>query len=268
MRPADEHRVAEREAFDVLRADPRHHEVTHPAHPLGPRAVATTVRVLRRLRRLWRDALHPVAHPAVRRPTPDRQRHRLLVDLRRQPADHAVHDRRRRARPGMEQLVVRGQRRVRPRAAPRRRHPRPTRPGSPPTTRPRASRPTLVAELAGPCRSGDDDAIDTRRRAIERAPRAPRLPSTAVPISPTRPTRSCPRSVWLVGGDGWAYDIGFGGLDHVLLDRPGRERARPRHRGVLQHRRAGVEGDAPRRGREVRVGRQGDLARRISACSP
>ena len=24
------------------------------------------------------------------------------------------------------------------------------------------------------------------------------------------------RSVWLIGGDGWAYDIGFGGLDHVL----------------------------------------------------
>ncbi len=24
------------------------------------------------------------------------------------------------------------------------------------------------------------------------------------------------RSVWLVGGDGWAYDIDFGGLDHVL----------------------------------------------------
>jgi pyruvate-ferredoxin/flavodoxin oxidoreductase len=24
------------------------------------------------------------------------------------------------------------------------------------------------------------------------------------------------RSVWLVGGDGWAYDIGSGGLDHVL----------------------------------------------------
>jgi pyruvate-ferredoxin/flavodoxin oxidoreductase len=25
-----------------------------------------------------------------------------------------------------------------------------------------------------------------------------------------------PKSVWLVGGDGWAYDIGFGGLDHVI----------------------------------------------------
>ena len=23
-------------------------------------------------------------------------------------------------------------------------------------------------------------------------------------------------SVWLIGGDGWAFDIGFGGLDHVL----------------------------------------------------
>src|SRR5439155_2538429 len=24
------------------------------------------------------------------------------------------------------------------------------------------------------------------------------------------------RTVWIVGGDGWAYDIGYGGLDHVL----------------------------------------------------
>jgi pyruvate-ferredoxin/flavodoxin oxidoreductase len=27
------------------------------------------------------------------------------------------------------------------------------------------------------------------------------------------------KSVWLVGGDGWAYDIGYGGLDHVLGSR-------------------------------------------------
>lgn len=25
-----------------------------------------------------------------------------------------------------------------------------------------------------------------------------------------------PRSMWIVGGDGWAYDIGYGGLDHIL----------------------------------------------------
>ncbi|MDX1693051.1 MAG: pyruvate:ferredoxin (flavodoxin) oxidoreductase [Ketobacteraceae bacterium] len=26
----------------------------------------------------------------------------------------------------------------------------------------------------------------------------------------------CKKSVWIIGGDGWAYDIGFGGLDHVM----------------------------------------------------
>lgn len=28
--------------------------------------------------------------------------------------------------------------------------------------------------------------------------------------------RGSSESVWIIGGDGWAYDIGFGGLDHVL----------------------------------------------------
>jgi pyruvate-ferredoxin/flavodoxin oxidoreductase len=27
------------------------------------------------------------------------------------------------------------------------------------------------------------------------------------------------KNVWIVGGDGWAYDIGYGGLDHVLSTR-------------------------------------------------
>ena len=45
-----------------------------------------------------------------------RERHRLLVDLRRQPADDAVHDEPRRPRAGVGELAVRGQRRVRPRA--------------------------------------------------------------------------------------------------------------------------------------------------------
>lgn len=26
------------------------------------------------------------------------------------------------------------------------------------------------------------------------------------------------KSIWIVGGDGWAYDIGFGGIDHVLAN--------------------------------------------------
>ncbi|MEG2597450.1 MAG: 2-oxoacid:acceptor oxidoreductase family protein, partial [Oscillospiraceae bacterium] len=27
------------------------------------------------------------------------------------------------------------------------------------------------------------------------------------------------KSIWILGGDGWAYDIGFGGLDHVIASR-------------------------------------------------
>jgi len=53
---------------------------------------------------------------------------------------------------------------------------------------------TLKARLAG---------VDGQRDA-----RARRLLSLADEL--------VPKSFWIVGGDGWAYDIGFGGLDHVL----------------------------------------------------
>ena len=26
------------------------------------------------------------------------------------------------------------------------------------------------------------------------------------------------KSVWIVGGDGWSYDIGYGGVDHVIAN--------------------------------------------------
>ncbi len=49
------------------------------------------------------------------------------------------------------------------------------------------------------------------------------------------------KSVWIVGGDGWAYDIGYGGLDHVSGQRTQREPAGARHRGLFQHRRPSLE---------------------------
>ena len=63
---------------------------------------AAALRVLRRLRRLRRDALHQTAHPALRRSAAHRERHRLLLDLRRQSADHSLHEESRMAadRPG------------------------------------------------------------------------------------------------------------------------------------------------------------------------
>jgi pyruvate/2-oxoacid:ferredoxin oxidoreductase beta subunit len=72
------------------------------------------------------------------------------------------------------------------------------------------------------------------------------------------------KSVWIVGGDGWAYDIGYGGLDHVLGQRRKRQRARARHRGLLEHRRPAVEVDPHRRGRRSSPSPENPAARRIS----
>jgi pyruvate-ferredoxin/flavodoxin oxidoreductase len=51
------------------------------------------------------------------------------------------------------------------------------------------------------------DALRERLREVP-GPEARRLESLADYL--------VKKSVWIVGGDGWAYDIGFGGLDHVL----------------------------------------------------
>ena len=92
------------------------HAVEHDPGQGRPAAPAA-LRVLRRLRRLRRDAVPQAPEPALRRPRRHRQRDRLLVHLRRQPAHHAVDRQSRRARPGVGQLAVRGQRGVRPRHA-------------------------------------------------------------------------------------------------------------------------------------------------------
>ena len=149
----------------------------------GPRAA---VRVLGRLRRLRRDAVHQARHPAVRRPDDRRQRDRLLVDLRRQPADDAVDRERRRTGTGLEQLAVRGQRRVRARHAPRAR--RPDRSGAP------------VARAPGPRDRRGPRARAPRRRAGHRgrdrrasARRVDRLRERARARSTVRP-RPMPRT--------------------------------------------------------------------------
>jgi pyruvate-ferredoxin/flavodoxin oxidoreductase len=62
---------------------------------------------------------------------------------------------------------------------------------------------------------------EQRRRVAELKARLGRVPSSSPAAALSGPllavadalVRKC---VWIVGGDGWAYDIGFGGLDHVL----------------------------------------------------
>ena len=60
------------------------------------------------------------------------------------------------------------------------------------------------------------DALKTRLRRIELAQRMHKLDSTDAQHLLALADYLVKKSVWIVGGDGWAYDIGFGGLDHVL----------------------------------------------------
>jgi pyruvate-ferredoxin/flavodoxin oxidoreductase len=81
----------------------------------------------------------------------------------------------------------------------------------------------LATEILGAALAadaGDDDAVAPQRARVaalkallasvsgDEAADAGRLLDVADAL--------VPRSVWIVGGDGWAYDIGSGGLDHVL----------------------------------------------------
>ena len=226
----------------------------------GLAGARAALRVLGRLRRLRRDALHPPREPALRRPDDRRQRDRVLVDLRRQSADHAVDGQRRRPRSSVEQLALRGQRRVRARDA--------AGPGCPDGLR----APAAVAPHAGarcrcrrrtPWRPARDRGRDRRparagRPSARRARPHRRSRRVGRPTAPRARRRSRAQ----------------GSLDHRRrrlglrhrLRRPGscpvirsqRQHPRARHGGVLQYRWAGLEGHAPRRRGEVRGRRQGD----------
>jgi pyruvate-ferredoxin/flavodoxin oxidoreductase len=74
----------------------------------------------------------------------------------------------------------------------------------------------LAYDLAS-CNQSDSQAISAQRERVkvlkerlagERSAEARDLVAVADAL--------VKKSVWIVGGDGWAYDIGYGGLDHVL----------------------------------------------------
>jgi len=75
---------------------------------------------------------------------------------------------------------------------------------------------TLVAALLAPDEYSESgihaqrERVMTLRRALATSQRPQARELADLADSLVR------KSVWLVGGDGWAYDIGFGGLDHVL----------------------------------------------------
>ena len=104
MEPGREHRDVERRSAGTTSSPSRRSTAASSPHDTvkGSPGAGAAVRVLGRVRRLRRDAVPQARQPAVRRPDDRGQRHGLLVDLRRQPADHAVDRQRARAaaRPG------------------------------------------------------------------------------------------------------------------------------------------------------------------------
>jgi pyruvate-ferredoxin/flavodoxin oxidoreductase len=76
--------------------------------------------------------------------------------------------------------------------------------------------PDFVHEILSAEQASDGDIERQRRRvAILRA----KLAALRSPLARQLETIAdylVDKSIWLIGGDGWAYDIGFGGLDHVL----------------------------------------------------
>ncbi|MFZ5368351.1 MAG: pyruvate:ferredoxin (flavodoxin) oxidoreductase [Spirochaetota bacterium] len=62
-----------------------------------------------------------------------------------------------------------------------------------------------------------DEAIEEQRKLVDQLKAA--LKSDSTPLAKNLLSLAdhfIKRSVWILGGDGWAYDIGFGGLDHVI----------------------------------------------------
>lgn len=63
----------------------------------------------------------------------------------------------------------------------------------------------------------DDESVHLQRERIHKLRKTlQRLDSTLSEPLLDLLDSLIPKSVWIVGGDGWAYDIGFGGLDHVM----------------------------------------------------
>lgn len=77
--------------------------------------------------------------------------------------------------------------------------------------------PELVQGLLGGDHQKDDGGIAAQRGRVATLRKA--LADIALPEARRLEVVAdalVKKSVWLVGGDGWAYDIGFGGLDHVM----------------------------------------------------
>jgi pyruvate-ferredoxin/flavodoxin oxidoreductase len=76
--------------------------------------------------------------------------------------------------------------------------------------------PDLVAELLGADQTTEAGIAAQRARVVRLRETLRHLDSADAHRLNALADDLVKKTVWIVGGDGWAYDIGYGGLDHVL----------------------------------------------------
>ncbi len=74
----------------------------------------------------------------------------------------------------------------------------------------------LALEILNARQRDDADIFDQRERVVELKRRLASLGGVGAKRLLALADLLVRKSVWIVGGDGWGYDIGYGGLDHVL----------------------------------------------------
>ncbi len=74
----------------------------------------------------------------------------------------------------------------------------------------------LVRELLSANQDDDAGLLEQRRRVVRLREMLAGMDSPPARRLDQMADYLVKKAVWLVGGDGWAYDIGYGGLDHVV----------------------------------------------------
>ncbi|MEI6914117.1 MAG: pyruvate:ferredoxin (flavodoxin) oxidoreductase [Armatimonadota bacterium] len=74
----------------------------------------------------------------------------------------------------------------------------------------------LVDGIIASDQKDEAEIYDQRQRVDELKAKLETMDSSEAKRLLTMADYLVKKSVWIVGGDGWAYDIGFGGLDHVI----------------------------------------------------
>jgi pyruvate-ferredoxin/flavodoxin oxidoreductase len=74
----------------------------------------------------------------------------------------------------------------------------------------------FVKQLVNADQNDEAGIAEQRERVAALKQKLPKIDAPAAKLLIPLADQLVKKSVWILGGDGWAYDIGYGGLDHVL----------------------------------------------------